>query len=132
MPETTTEAKTEIADAASLRTALVELLTKGQHHDAATPAVLAAVGQERREREAQRDQWTREGDHHHLATLTTRLGEVAHLLTAAVHDDTTRSPRAWLAVLRTNLTRLSADTLAWLDNLAARVGEGEPTDEPPF
>jgi hypothetical protein len=90
----------------ALAKALVELLTNGQHHNAARPAVLREVGAERdRRRERESDSpiaspWTQ------LAELTAAVGQLAH----AIADDHHATDE-----LHRHLVGIAAETLAWLD-----------------
>jgi hypothetical protein len=108
----------------AVRTALIDLLTTGQHHDAASAATLRAVGTTRTHlvelhqhsrhnpvaRHAQAE------DRH--AALSSALGDIARTLLAdRRHDHCTP--------LRAALTTLAAIALAWLDTLPHLVGDDE-------
>jgi hypothetical protein len=122
----TTPAATATVDPATIRTALLELLS-GRDHGAAAPDVLAEIGTERRRQAAEHDARLRGplGDTDRLAVLVAAIGPVA----TAVHRTNTagRAPDA----LRAGLIRLAAITLSWLD--PALDPPVDPwADEPPF
>ncbi|MGH4020514.1 MAG: hypothetical protein ACRDT0_15015 [Pseudonocardiaceae bacterium] len=121
---TTTTTPTSV----DVRAALLELLTTGQHHRAATPATLAAVGDTRATLA------TEHGDHDptgtwaphpdRLAALATALGELG----AALAGCRGRNRRPDPARLHPALTALAAVALGWLDALAYQTDD----DESPF
>jgi len=99
-----------------VRVALVDLLTIGQHHQAGTPATLAAVGATRRALANQHG--TQDpaahfaADDRRLAALTQALGAVGAALIVIPQP---RHPHD--AGLRDGLTELAAVALGWLDAL---------------
>ena len=110
-PAMTTPTDTVTRDA--VRAALVDLLTIGQHHHAATPTTLTAVGHTRRALAHHHD--THNPTAHpdqRLAALTQALDAVNDALIVIPHPrhpDTTD--------LRDGLTELAALALGWLDTL---------------
>ena len=103
-------------DTAAVRAALVELLTTSQHHHAATPAALAAIGATR----------VALADTHHthdpaaryapperrLDALTAALGAVGTALFGVAPGRPLN-----IAALHTALHELAAVALGWLDTL---------------
>lgn len=116
---TTTDRPTNGAvDMAQLHAALLELLTRGQHHDAASGEVLARIGHERVELPNRFDgEWVG-ADHARLAVLVERLGRAAHPLAPGGGLN--------LAALYDHLIGVAAVTLAWLDDLHVRIADEEP------
>jgi hypothetical protein len=111
----------------AVRVALVELLTTGQHHHAATPTTLAAVGHTRRGLATRHPAHDPAGhfayDHDRHAALSSALGDITTaLLTARYHrhPDPTR--------LRAGLSALAAIALGWLDILPTPPGENTDPD----
>jgi hypothetical protein len=100
----------------TVRAALIDLLTTGQHHDAATTATLRAVGATRSAL-VELHQFSRHNpvrrhalaDDRHAA-LSSALGDIARTLLADRRH-------AYSTELRAGLTTLAAVTLAWLDTL---------------
>jgi hypothetical protein len=118
--DTTDTVRIPICDA--VRVALIELLTTGQHHHAATPTTLATIGQARQELAALHRAHDPAGyfahDHDRHTALSSALGDIGTaLLTARPHNHP--DP----AHLRTGLSVLAALALGWLDAL--------PTPDPP-
>jgi hypothetical protein len=112
----TTNTITRIPVCDAVRTALIDLLTTGQHHDAATTTTLRAVGATRsallelhqRSRHNPVAHHAQADDRH--AALSSALGDIARTLLAdRRHDYSTE--------LRAGLTTLAAVALAWLDTL---------------
>jgi hypothetical protein len=111
--DTTTDA-VRIPVCEAVRTALIDLLTTGEHHDAASVATLRAVASTR----ASLAQHT--GRHRPVAryalaedrhtALSSALGDVAHALC-------TERPIPDYDQLYAGLTTLAAVALAWLDAL---------------
>ena len=136
-PEGNPTMTTTAPDTAAIRAALVELLTTGQHHHAATPATLAAVGATR----TALDQTHRTRDpaaryappERRLTALATALGAVG----TALGD-----PDPWnqlnITILRAGLCDLAAVALGWLDTLPIPTTPGDngaddsAGDEEPF
>jgi hypothetical protein len=123
---TTTEDTIRVPLCDAVRTALVDLLTTGQHHDAATPATLTAIGAARRALAELHGAWNpasrcAHDEDRHVA-LSSALGDIARALLTArpghVPDPTE---------LRAGLTTLTAVALAWLDTLPAP--NPEPNDD---
>ena len=122
---------TPTLDTAAVRAALVELLTTGHHHHAATPATLAAVGATR----TALDQTHRTRDpaaryappERRLTALATALGAVG----TALGD-----PDPWnqlnTTILRAGLCDLAAVALGWLDTLPTPPNSADPDSEEPF
>jgi hypothetical protein len=111
----------------AVRVALVELLTTGQHHYAATPPTLATVGQARRELAARHHGDDPAARHAPFftrhAALSSALGDVgAALLTAGPH----RLPDP--AIVRAGLSVLAAVALSWLDILPTPPGHNTDPD----
>jgi ferric-dicitrate binding protein FerR (iron transport regulator) len=121
-------------DIAAVRAALVELLTTGQHHHAATPATLAAIGATRSA--------LAETHHTHdpsascapperrLAALAAALGATGAALFAAAPWQPLDT-----AALRTGLCELAGIALGWLDALPTPTNptnENDGGDEEPF
>jgi hypothetical protein len=114
--------------------ALVELLTIGQHHHAATSATLTTVGVTRRALAAQHgisdptNPWS--SPEWRLAALTKALGMVADEVftpTAPGSQPSAHLPRG--------LAELAAVALGWLDalpTLTPVTDAADPDDEPPF
>jgi hypothetical protein len=113
------------ADRASVRAALVDLLTHGPHPDTATPGVLADVGAERARRAAEPpDPWSApRTDLERLANLTAETGVVGAALA------TGRGPTADHHMYAA-LTVLAATVLAWLDQVASQITD--VADDHPF
>jgi hypothetical protein len=119
---------TDTATRQAVHAALVELLTTGQHHHAATPDTLAAVGDTRRTLAAEHGSHdpARAGasDEHRLAALTNSVGQIGSALFSANSlgewPDPVRLYRA--------LAELAAVALGWLDALP----DGSDGEEPPF
>jgi hypothetical protein len=113
--DTTTDT-TRIPICDAVRTALIDLLTTGQHHDAATTATLRAVGTTRTHLAALHQhsrhnpiaRYAQPEDRH--AALSSALGVIAGTLLAD------RGPNH-ATPLRASLTTLAAVALAWLDTL---------------
>lgn len=140
---TATETRIPVCDA--VRVALVELLTTGQHHHAATPHTLTQVGDTRRLL-AELHHTNDPADRHapqptRHAALSSALGDIGRALLAAGpyrHPDT--------AALRGGLSVLAAVALGWLDTLplpdpesddgrddrAGDYGHDDHDDAPPF
>jgi hypothetical protein len=121
----------------AVHTALVELLTTGQHHHAVTPATLAAVGDTRRTLAAEHGSHdparAGAGDEHRLAALTNSLGQIGSALFYA------SSLGEWPDPVRlySALAELAAVALGWLDALPdppAEPGDhqGDQGEEAPF
>ena len=116
----------------AVQAALIELLTTGPHHHAATPATLATVGQARLAAEHQHSTTDLSArcasDDRRLAALTRALGRIAAaLLTPGTWD------RPDPARLRPELADLAAVALAWLDTLPAHPDPSDgPDEQPPF
>jgi hypothetical protein len=110
-PAMTTPPDTVTRDA--VRAALVDLLTIGQHHHAATPATLTAVGHTRRALTHHHNPAVHD-DHEdqRLAALTQALDAVNDALIVIPHP---RHPET--TELRDGLTELAALALGWLDTL---------------
>jgi NTP pyrophosphatase (non-canonical NTP hydrolase) len=119
----------------AVRAALVDLLTTGQHHHAATEATLTAVGDARAALAGQHGsadpaascaapEWR-------LTTLIVALG----FISSALFNTTEWQPPD-TAQLRTGLTELAAITLGWLDALAKPPRRipvpGDPDDDLAF
>jgi hypothetical protein len=129
---TTTEDTIRIPICDAVRTALLDLLTTGQHHDAATPATLTAIGRARRtltKVHGTQNPASRYADDEdrHLA-LSSALGDIASALLTArpshVPDPTE---------LRAGLTTLTAVALAWLDTLPTPPRDNDdPDDDGPY
>lgn len=100
----------------TVRAALVELLTIGQHHHAATPATLTAVGDTRQALDTQHgNQHPADhsvDDHQRLAALSQALATVGGALIAVPQP---RRPDT--SGLHDGLTELAAVALGWLDAL---------------
>jgi hypothetical protein len=110
----------------AVRAALVGLLTTGQHHHAATPATLTAVG-DTRAALADRD-FIADPPERRLSALTVALG---------VTGDALLSAPPWqppdTAQLRTGLTELAAIALEWLDTMPDHpLPLPQPDDFMPF
>lgn len=104
---------TDTITSETVRAALIELLTLGQHHHAATHTTLTAIGDTRRTLAPSAD------DNQRLAALSQALATVGGALITVPHPrhpDTTG--------LREGLTEMAAITLGWLDTLP------EPHDQP--
>jgi hypothetical protein len=100
----------------TVRAALIELLTIGQHHHAATHTTLTAVGDTRRTLAALHD------THHPTAQFADdnqRIGALAHALDMVgdALNATLHPQHPDTAELRDGLTELAALTLDWLDAL---------------
>jgi hypothetical protein len=112
----TTTDTTRIPVCDAVRTALIDLLTTGQHHNAATTATLRAVGATRTAL-VELHQCSRRNPVAHYASvedrhaaLSSALGDTARaLLVEHSFPDTT--------LLWAGLTTLAAVALAWLDTL---------------
>jgi hypothetical protein len=108
----------------AVRTALIDLLTTGPHHDAATTATLRAVAATRT-RLAQHTGRNRPVARYALAedrhtALSSALGDIAHALR-------TERPIPDYPQLYTGLSTLAAVALAWLDALPHP--DDDPADE---
>ena len=105
---------TPILTRQAVHTALVELLTTGQHHHAATPATLTAVGEARQSLATLTHDPAAPGtrEAHRLAALTRALGDLGAALFAT---PTGRRPDP--ARLHPALGELAAVALGWLDIL---------------
>jgi len=119
----------------AVRAALLDLLSTGQHHHAATPATLTAVGQVRQALATgrTRDSAGRWGYPDRLAALAVALGEVATALDGchaqSRHPDPTQ--------LHSALTGLAALALGWLDATpppptASQSDDQSDESEPPW
>lgn len=100
----------------TVRAALVELLTIGQHHDAANLTTLSAVGNTRRALAHQH------GTHDPTAPFALddqRLAALNHALETVNRTPITLPPpqRPDTAGLRDGLSELAAIALSWLDTL---------------
>ena len=117
---------TGIVTCDAVRAALVDLLTIGQHHHAATSATLSAVGDTRRALSHQHGTQDPTAhyahDHRRLTALTHALDAVNGALAVGTQP---RQPDA--AGLRNRLTELAALALGWLDTL---TDPSHPDDEP--
>lgn len=125
-PERTHHAMTDTLTRDAVRDALVELLTIGQHHHAATHPTLTAVGHTRQALAVQHGNQHPAAhstdDHQRLAALSQALATVGGALIAVPHPrrpDTTG--------LRNGLTELAAVALGWLDTLS---DPPRPADQP--
>lgn len=121
-PERTRPAMTTPTDpltSEAVRTALVDLLTIGQHHHAGTPATLTAVGD------------TRRSLAHRLTLDDQRLTALNDALSAVSEALLVVPPprRPDTAALRDGLTELAAVALGWLDTLPGRP-QPNPDTEP--
>ena len=125
----TTEDTIRIPVCDAVRTALIELLTTGQHHHAATPTTLTQVGHARRTLAELHPTHNPAGhyagnpDRH--AALSSALGDIARALLSAHprrEPDTTQ--------LRAGLTVLAAVALAWLDTLPTPNEHDDPDPYP--
>jgi hypothetical protein len=106
---------TNIVTCDAVRAALVDLLTIGQHHHAATPGTLSAIGDTRRALSHQHG--TQDPTAHYAQALDAVNGALAVV-------PQPRQPDA--AGLRHGLTELAAVALGWLDTL----DPSHPDDEP--
>jgi hypothetical protein len=109
---------TEALTREAVRAALVELLTVGQHHNAASPATLTVVGSTRRTRA---DRVPHGG--HRLKDLNHALNAVAKAFVAL------RTPNSHTTALREGLTELAAVALSWLDTITDPP-QPDPDTEP--
>jgi hypothetical protein len=136
-PTTSAEISADAVSWSAVRAALVGLLTTGQHHHAATPATLTAVGYTRAAL-ADRDDDTAHcavscacPPEWRLTALTAALGVISDALLSA----TPRHPLD-TAQLRTGLAELAAIALGWLDTLPdhpiPRPLHDDPDDFMPF
>lgn len=125
---TTAEDTIRIPICDAVRTALVELLTTGQHHHAATPTTLTQVGRARQtldELHRTRNPVSRYAtDEDRHVALSSALGDIAHALLTA-RPSHAPDPTE----LRAGLTTLTAIALAWLDTLPAPTERPESSDE---
>ncbi|WHT21912.1 hypothetical protein N8J89_12865 [Crossiella sp. CA-258035] len=112
-----------VLNPADLAQALVELLTVGQHFDAAAPAVLTAVGAERQRQRAKHGPHAPDSpsmsNHQRLVVLMEEVGEVARALT---HDG---NP----AELCAELDQVAAIALGWREALTDDTAEPAPAGE---
>jgi hypothetical protein len=127
--DTTDTVRIPICDA--VRVALVELLTTGQHHHAATPSTLTTIGQARRELAALHRAHDPAGyfahDQDRHAALSSALGDIGAALFGARphrHPDPAR--------LRAGLGVLAAVALGWLDALPTPDPPREDPDDGPY
>lgn len=125
---TTGTQPTATPDVDQLRDVLLTLLTKGQHHDGASTAVLTAIGKRRQEIDPApdptlNDPW--EGavlpENVRFAQLTGWLSDLASTFTTTRPGSTDRH-----RALQSQLTSAAAVALAWLDHLARQLDEQEP------
>jgi hypothetical protein len=123
----TTTDTTRIPICDAVRIALIDLLTTGQHHDAATTATLRAIGTTRTHLAALHQhnrhnpiaRYAQSEDRH--AALSSALGDTARALLA-------EQPFPDITLLRAGLTTLAAVALAWLDTLP-HPNPADPDDE---
>jgi hypothetical protein len=112
----------------TVRLALIELLSTGEHPGAATPATLTAIADTRHDLAALHGlnnpaaHYAPESDRH--AALSSALGDIGKALLTTRHH---RYTDAWR--LRAGLTVLAAIALAWLDTLP-HLNPHEPDDRP--
>jgi len=130
-PEGNPTMTTTVTDTVAVRAALVELLTTGQHHHAATPATLAAIGATRAaldQTHGTRDPAARYAPpERRLVALTAALGAIGTALADADpwnHLNTT--------ILRAGLCDLAAVALGWLDTLPTPPDNADGDGEEPF
>lgn len=114
----TMSALTDSLTSETVRVALVELLTVGQHHHAASHATLNAVGDSRR---ARGDRVVDEDQR--FKALDRSLGAVARALIVALQP-----PGSDTAALRDALSELAATALGWLDTIPAPRQPDRDTD----
>jgi hypothetical protein len=124
----TMTAPTDTLTCDTVRAALVDLLTIGQHHHAATPATLTAVGDTRRalaqQHETQDPTTHIAHDYRRLTALADALDVVSGALAVIPQP---RFPDD--AGLRDGLTELAAVALGWLDVLPNQA-KSNPDNEP--
>ncbi|MGH2803330.1 MAG: hypothetical protein ACRDL4_09845 [Thermoleophilaceae bacterium] len=125
---------TPIATRDAVHAALVELLTTGQHHHAATPHTLTAVGDTRRTLAAEYGTSDPAGAHashdRRLAALTRALGGLGVALFTATSAEYRRQPDP--ARMHAALTELAAITLGWLDTLPTHQPDPWDGEQAPF
>ena len=132
-PEGNPTMTTTVTDTAAIRAALVELLTTGQHHHAATPATLAAIGATRTaldQTHGTRDPAARYAPpEQRLVALTAALGAIGTALADANPWNQLNT-----TILRTGLCDLAAVALGWLDTLPTPTTSDDTRgdDEEPF